>query len=217
MGDLVDAPAGVLSLTSVQQALAWPDFDAHWAQYQMAPRPRTQYRPPAVPGAPRQGGVLLLLYPWAGRLSLVLTRRTSTVENHQGQISLPGGSQEPGETLAETALRETGEELGIAVARDTLLGRLASLYIPPSDFEIHPFVAYCPARPALKPAPAEVAELLEVPLNLLLDPAVHRDEEWTLRGLQVQVPFYLIEGHKVWGATAMVLSEMEQRLRLAIG
>ncbi len=217
MGDLVDAPAGVLSLSSVQGALAWPDFDAHRAQHQMAPRPRTLYRPPAMQGAPRQGGVLLLLYPGAGRLCFVLTRRTSTVENHQGQISLPGGSQEPGETLAETALRETGEELGITVGRDTLLGRLASLYIPPSDFEIHPFVAYCPARPDFDPAPAEVAELLEVPLDQLLDPAVHRLEDWTIRGLQVQVPFYLMGEHKVWGATAMVLSEMEQRLRLASG
>jgi 8-oxo-dGTP pyrophosphatase MutT (NUDIX family) len=217
MAELVDAPAGVLSLTSVQRALAWPDFDAQYAQHQMAPRPRTLYRPPATPGAPRQGGVLLLLYPYAGRLCFVLTRRTSTVENHQGQISLPGGSQEPGETLAETALRETGEELGIAIDRDTLLGQLASLYIPPSDFEIHPFVAYCPARPDFEPAPAEVAELLEVPLDQLLDPAVHRDEDWTIRGLQVQVPFYQVAGHKIWGATAMVLSEMEQRLRLAAG
>jgi 8-oxo-dGTP pyrophosphatase MutT (NUDIX family) len=135
------------------------------------------------------------------------------VESHQGQISLPGGSQEPGETIAETALRETGEELGFDLDDHRLLGRLTSLYIPPSDFVIHPFVAYRPTRPDFAPAPSEVAELLEVPLGYLLDSAVHQSEDWMIRGYQVEVPFYLIGEHKVWGATAMVLSEMEQRLR----
>lgn len=216
MDDQVAASLGAISLTDVQRALAWPDFDTRYAQYQMAPVPRAQYRPPAVLGPPRQGGVLLLLYPRSGRLYFVLTRRTDTVENHQGQISLPGGRQEPGETVAETAIRETAEELGITISQDTLLGRLASLYIPPSDYEIHPYVAYTHARPDFHPAPAEVAELLEVPLDLILDPAAHRDEEGTVRGVDVKIPFYPVGGHKVWGATAMVLSELEQRLRLAV-
>lgn len=217
MGGLDTACVSGLSLTDVQRALAWPEIDSLQAQYKMAPVPRTQYRPPARPGTPRQGGVLLLLYPCDDRLCFALTRRTNTVENHQGQISLPGGGQEPGETLAATAIRETGEELGISVTQDQVLGQLAPLYIPPSDFEIHPFVAYHHSRPDFQPAPAEVAELLEVPLDLVLDPTIHMHEEGSVRGIQVLIPFYNVGTHKVWGATAMVLSELEQRLRLAIG
>lgn len=218
--DSVCEPTGgrkPISPQVVGRALRLPDFDAPHAQHQMAPRPRTLYRLPAKPGRPRQGGVLLLLYPHDDRLHFVLTRRTDTLGNHQGQISLPGGSQEPGETLPSTALRETNEELGLELDDEGLLGRLASLYIPPSDFEIHPFVAHLPTRPDFVPAPAEVAELLEVPLDCMLDEGIYRNEMWTLRGVEVEVPFYDIGGHQVWGATAMVLSEMEQRLRSAIG
>ena len=208
---------GGISHQVVERALGLPDFDVRHAQYQLAPRPRSLYRPPAKLGSPRQGGVLVLLYPQKGQLTFVLTRRTETLGNHRGQISLPGGRQEPGETLVETALREAHEELGVDLASCRLLGKLASLYIPPSDFEIHPYVAYCASRPNLVPNPAEVAELLKVPLDCLLDPAVYRNEEWIIRGLPVEVPYYLLGGYQVWGATAMVLSEMEHRLRAEMG
>ncbi len=205
-----------LSLPIVERALRLPDFDIRDAQVKMAPRPRTLYRPDDKPGRPLQGGVLVLLYPLDGRLAFALTRRTDQVDNHRGQISLPGGRQESGETLTVTALRETCEELGICLDEGRILGQLAPLYIPPSDFEIHPFVAYAPARPHFQPAPAEVAELLEVPLARLLEPAVHVEEEWTLHGYQVMVPYYHLSEHKVWGATAIVLSEFEHRLRVAL-
>ena len=208
---------GGISRQVVERALGLPDFDARHAQCQLTPRPRSLYRSPAKPGSPHQGGVLILLYPQESRLTFVLTRRTETLENHRGQISLPGGRQVPGETLAETALREANEELGIDLDSSRLLGKLAPLYIPPSDFEIHPYVAYCASRPNLVPNAAEVTELLKVPLDCLLDPAVYRNEEWSIRGLPVEVPYYLLGGHQVWGATAMVLSEMEHRLRAEIG
>lgn len=201
----------------IERALQMTEFDAGRAQHRMAPRPRSAYRPPPKPGHPHQGAVLFLLYPQAGQLHFVLTRRTETLDNHQGQISLPGGRQEPGETLAQTAIRETDEELGIDLKDRMMLGRLAPLYIAPSDFEIHPFVALHSTRPDFVPAPAEVAELLEVPVEYLLEPAVHQDEDWTIRGHRVWVPFYRIGEHKIWGATAMVLSEFEHRLRIAIG
>lgn len=205
-----------VSLPAVKRALSIHEFDFQWAQRQMAPRPRAMQRALSKPGNPRLGGVLLLLYPFQAHLNFVLTRRTDTLESHQGQISLPGGSREDGEELTQTALRETDEELGGCQNHCGVLGRLAPLYIPPSDFEIHPFVAYTDRRPDFQPSPVEVAELLEVPLSCLLDPAVHRQEEWVIRGISVDVPFYLIQGHKVWGATAMVLSELEQRLRVVL-
>lgn len=200
---------------TVERALQIRDFDALDAQQRMAPQPRQLLRLPA-PGTPRLGGVLLLLYPRAGQLLFVLTRRTENVETHQGQISLPGGAQEAGETLSETAVREAEEEIGVSRDDYRLIGRLTPLYIPPSDFEIHPFVAYCPSEPEFVVAPAEVAELLEVPLPCLLAPSVHHREQWTIRGYEVMVPFYRLNGHTVWGATAMVLSEFERRVQSEI-
>ncbi len=207
----------MITLEYVERALKLPDFDASRAQRQMAPKPRSLYRPPETLGHPRRGGVLMLLYPVAGRLKFALTRRTDQVANHQGQISLPGGGQEPGESLMETAFRETDEELGVNLDGNRLLGQLKSLYIPPSDFEIHPFVAFCHTRPAFSPSPAEVAELLEVPADCLLDPELHQNEDWMIQGYSVEIPFYFLGGYKVWGATAMVLSEMEHRLQSAMG
>lgn len=205
-----------ISLGDVERALHLPAFDVLRAQREMAPTARAFTRMPEKPGQPRRGGVLVLLYPLKGQLAFTLTRRTETVENHRGQISLPGGAWEQGETLAETAVREASEELGISMETAQLIGRLESLYIPPSDFEIHPFVACRPERPAFVPNPAEVAELLEVPLAALLDTGLHQVEDWVIRGYDVRVPFYHLQGHKVWGATAIVLSELEGRLRATL-
>jgi 8-oxo-dGTP pyrophosphatase MutT (NUDIX family) len=176
------------------------------AQIIMAPHPRALRPPPGV--EPRQAGVLLLLYPIRGVLHVVLTVRTSSLNHHSGQISLPGGGwEEEDASFQDTALREAWEEIGVNTDELELLGPLTSLYIPPSNNVIHPFVAYVPQRPAFRPDPVEVADLLEVPLSLLLDPATRREEEWVRDGVPVRVPFYAIGEHKVWGATATVLAE----------
>ena len=94
-----------------------------------------------------------------------------------------------------------------------MLGRLSPLYIPPTDYEVHPFVAWHSGRPQLTRQPSEVAEILVVPLNYLLEPENQFEEPWEIRGFQVQVPYYLVDDHKVWGATAMMLSEFLERLR----
>jgi len=176
------------------------------AQLTMAPRPRPFSPPLGV--EPRQAGVLLLLYPIHGVLHLMLTVRTPDLNHHSGQVSLPGGGWEEGDaSLQETALREAHEEIGIAADGLELLGSLTSLYVPPSNNIVHPFVAYTPQRLAFRPDPKEVAELLEVPLPLLLDPATRREEDCTWRGAPLHVPFYAVGEHKVWGATAVILAE----------
>jgi len=193
-------------LAAIRQALRHP-LPGQAAQMRMSTRPRfgLEARPPGH--QPRQGGVLILLYPKDGRLHFPLTRRTEKVEEHKGQISLPGGAREGDEPLAWTALRETCEELGVDPQSVEVLGALTPLYIFPSDYCITPYVAARPDRPTFVPDPVEVAEVLEVPLATLLDPTIRREEEWVLHGIATRVPFYQIGEHKVWGATAMVLSE----------
>jgi len=179
------------------------------AQLLMAPMPlpgRKAYF--EVEGTSLKAGVLVLLYEREGRLSLLLTRRTELVLHHRGQISFPGGEQHPGESLEATALREAEEELGVPLDAASLLGRLTPLYIPPSNYCIYPTVAFLPGPPPLlKPQPDEVAEAIEVPLDHLTNPASRRREIWTIGKRTADVPFYEFNGHKIWGATAMVLAE----------
>ena len=194
------------SLAAIRQALGRP-LPGGVAQVCMSTRPRLGLEARSPGHQPRQGGVLILLYPKDGRLHFPLTRRTETLEDHKGQISLPGGAREGDEPLEWTALRETYEELGVDPQSVEVLRALTPLYIFPSDYCITPYVAARPDRPTFVPDPVEVAEVLEVPLLTLLDPAMRREEEWVLHGTTARVPFYRIGEHKVWGATAMVLSE----------
>jgi 8-oxo-dGTP pyrophosphatase MutT (NUDIX family) len=164
-----------------------------------------------IPATARPAGVLILLYLHAGAWHLPLTRRTESVETHKGQISLPGGSQDAHETLPETALRETHEEIGIDPHSIHILGALSPLYLAHSNFCLQPFVGYTLTTPAFFLREAEVAELIQVPLAALLDPANVQAEEWSPPPRRV--PFYRLGTHKVWGATAMILAEFIAALR----
>jgi len=188
------------------------------AQMRMAPRPRPGDVFPIPPEIqPKEAGVLILLYPDADDWRFILTRRTDTLEMHKGQISLPGGAQEPGESLARTALRETCEELGIPCANIELYGdALTPLYIPTSRFRATPFVAFTPARPPIRANTSEVEEIIEPTLTMLLDEKNIFEESVDFRGYPAIVPYFAINGHKVWGATAMILSEFREMLRSAM-
>ena len=158
--------------------------------------------------------VLILLYsrqaPDGGSAPyLVLTRRTAALARHSGQISLPGGRHDATDgSLLRTALRETHEELGVAPDGLAVWGRLEPEWIVVSDYLVSPFIAYAPRRPEFRPAPSEVAELIEVPLAVLLDPTTLAEEIWEIRGVQRQVVFYRHGEHKIWGATARVLGKL---------
>ncbi len=206
-----------ISLAQVRAALALPDFDSEVAQRRMAPRPRTMSRSNGHAGLPRQASVLVLLYPSSAGLAFALERRAANPHDvHGGQIGLPGGTREGDETPLATALREAREEMGVETPVE-VLGRLRTLYIPPSDFDVHPFVGYAAPRPVWQPDPAEVSEVLDCPLAWLLDDRRKMCEEWDVQGTRVFVPWYDVFGHKVWGATAIILSELEQRLRAVPG
>lgn len=197
--------ADQLLLDDVRAAMKHP-LPGPWAQVTMAPRPRTLR--PAKDATPREAGVLLLIYPLNEGPHLVLTVRTPNLNHHSGQISLPGGGWEAqDDSMRETALRETEEELGVDTADIEILGPLTPLYIPPSNNCVHPFVALVSHRPNFHPDPIEVADLLEVPLSLLVDPTTRHEEEWIWRDVPLHVPFYAVGEHKVWGATAIILAE----------
>lgn len=203
-----------MPLEEVRHALNLAPFDSLAAQSRMRPVPRSMNREPQKAGNPREGAVLLLLFQLQDRIHFVLTRRRDDLTAHAGQISLPGGRREEGESLEEAALREAHEEIGIDPQTVTILGRLAPLYISPSDFEVYPFVGWSGKRPAYVPQLSEVAEIIEAPLARLLDEDARRQEVWEQNGFSMHVPYFQIGPHKVWGATAMMLSEFIERLRV---
>lgn len=198
----------------LQAALSIQDYDPLPAHALMAPLPPRMPSPDRVGTPPRRAGVLALIYPEAGELYIVLTRRTENLRGHSGQISFPGGKHDPDdESFVITALRETCEELGLCDHPLTIIGTLAPVYIPPSHFEVFPSVAYTQTRPQFSPNPDEVAEVLRFSLQDLLDERTKQSETREIQGFQVRIPYYLVGEHKVWGATAVMLSELEHRLR----
>lgn len=203
-----------ITLAQVRAALSLDPFDAAAAHKIMAPKPRPVGPGSRQPASPKQAAVLLLIFPTPHRdLALVLVRRAIHENDiHSGQIGFPGGAQEPGESVVQTALREAREEVGLNQPVTTL-GSLASLYIPPSNYEVHPLVAYTDSPPLWQADPAEVAEIIECPLDLLVDDARKTVDDWDYQGTTMQIPWYNVYNHKVWGATAIILSEFEQRLR----
>ncbi|NJK80629.1 MAG: CoA pyrophosphatase [Chloroflexaceae bacterium] len=177
-------------------------------QGQMVPRK------PAAGRTPREAAVLILLYPQDDDLWFPLTVRSPHLPQHRGEVSLPGGSVDPEDAdLVATALRETHEELGIDPAQIEVIGTMSSFYIPASNFQLTPVVGVTTEAPEIVPNPYEIDSVLHVPLRLLLSGETIIEEEWTLHGMRLIVPFFAIEGYKVWGATALLLSELAARLR----
>jgi len=178
------------------------------AQLDMAPMP-----PPGTmtfeeaEGSSLKAAVLILLYPRDGASHIVFIRRPPTSLHHKDQIAFPGGQIENGEDRVRAALRETHEEIGVPSAEIRVLGEITPLFIPPSNFCVYPVVGVAERPLRFIPFAQEVAEILEVPLALLLDPDHVRRETWKLERGPVLVPFYEFGRHKIWGATAMILSE----------
>lgn len=162
--------------------------------------------------------VLLLLYDKDGEPHIVLTRRTNHVAAHKGEISLPGGAYEEDKdpSLLHTALREAAEEVGIEAEELRILGHLPLVYTMSSNFAVMPYVAATVRQPRFRPDPIEVAEVLEVPLNVLRDPAAVQEEDWDFDGTARRIWFYAHGEHKIWGATARILSEFLAVLETAL-
>lgn len=177
------------------------------AQVRLAPIPRTGWQPGKTPEDCRPGAGLLLLYPRDDLPWLVLTVRDRDLPHHAGQVALPGGSVDEGETIAQAALREANEEVGLDPDEVEVIGCLSPLHIPLSGFILHPVVAAAGRRPQLTPRPGEVAQILDVPLSDLIDSERWVIETRNFRGQDYEVPFLDLDGERLWGATAMVMAE----------
>jgi 8-oxo-dGTP pyrophosphatase MutT (NUDIX family) len=168
---------------------------------------RTAWRSGQFPAESRQAAALLLLYPQDTGAAVALTVRSSGLARHAGQISLPGGATDPGETLAQAALREAAEEIGVEPSAVRVLGELTPVHVLVSGFTLHPVVGITDRRPDFVRAPDEVEEILEVSLDHLRDASRIRQGIRMREGVAVEYPYFDLLGHQVWGATAMVLGE----------
>lgn len=177
------------------------------AQHKLAPVPRRPWPGDFDPTRIRHAAGLLLVFPIAERAHVVLTVRADTLGRHGGQVSLPGGVVEPGETIEQAALREAHEEVGLSTALVRPLGALTPVDIPVSGFRLHPVVGASDTRPALQPSDAEVARVLEIPLGDLMTPDTLIWRTLERNGESMRVPTFATQGAHIWGATAMVLSE----------
>jgi 8-oxo-dGTP pyrophosphatase MutT (NUDIX family) len=203
------------------------------AQARLAPMPRRQWPAGFNPARIRDAAGLLLLYPaetknakaaktakkskslralralrsTSDTAHILLTVRADTLGRHGGQVSLPGGVIDPGETFEQAALREAYEEVGLAPEQVRVLGALTPLDIPVSGFRLHPIVGTTETRPQLTPAHGEVARILEIDVDELFAPdsVIHTPRERD--GVTFMVPGFHVHGVEIWGATAMVLAE----------
>jgi len=177
------------------------------AQNRLAPIPRREWPTGFNPARIRNAAGLLLLYPVDGDAHVVLTVRADTLGRHGGQVSLPGGVVDPGETFEQAALREAHEEIALPLDGVRVIGALTPLDIPVSGFRLHPLVAVRSSRPALRPADGEVARILEPAVDELLDASCVRSTERVREGRTLTIPAFHIRDHEIWGATAMVIAE----------
>ena len=156
--------------------------------------------------------VLAPLYEHDGEVWVVLTRRSWHLRAHRGEVSFPGGRQEPEETLWETAVREAWEEVDLDRASVERIGELDHLSTVTSRSFIVPYVGVLPERPTLTPNEHEVDAILHVPIAELLDPAIYRQERWGWAGVERRIHFFELVGDTLWGATGSMLVDLLTRV-----
>lgn len=180
------------------------------AQLKMAPLSR--HRKMDVPDHARQASVLATFFPKNDEWHLLFIQRNmNDRDRHGGQISFPGGKVEPeDESNLQTALRETEEEVGIPRTAVNVLGGLSELYIPVSNFQVYPFVGFLEKQPEYTLQPEEVSGILEVPFSHFLKNETRQKTDLPINKVLTMknVPYFDIHGQVLWGATAMIMSEL---------
>ena len=186
------------------------------AQFKMAPKGRTRQQD--LPDNIRLGGVMILLFIIDKKWNTILIRRTEDGNHHSGQISFPGGRKDASDQdIIYTACRECEEEIGVPMNEINVLGTLSPLYIPPSNYLVTPTVGYVSTLQNYKASEREVQEIIQLPIELLFDDRI-KNEKTVVPSSQlnttIQTPVYeLGEDTIVWGATAMMISELEHIMK----
>lgn len=181
------------------------------AQIQMAPVPDLPNRFDLSDAKlARQSAVMILLYMEGQNIKFPLIVRPEYDGVHSGQVALPGGKHETEDNdLIQTALRETNEEIGVSIEDIQVLGCLSELFVPPSNFNILPVVGVLEEVPDFIPETAEVKELIIADIDCLNDKRKRKRKPMSFyNGTSVEVPYFDIKNRVVWGATAMILSEL---------
>lgn len=185
------------------------------AQWKFAPLPALKgWEPDKPPPTARPAAALILLYPGEHGPSFPLTMRRHDLPHHPGQISLPGGGIDAGESPVAGALREAHEEIGVDPRDIRVLGALSPLWVIVSNFVVQPFIGVIDHRPEFRASPREVSALIETPISWLRDPARASSEQRMRSGVLVTFPYFDFGGHQIWGATAMILSEVRELIDL---
>ena len=164
-------------------------------------------------GFTREAAVLMPIFEWEREYHFLLTQRTEEVQTHKGQISFPGGMREGKEDLVKTALRETFEEVGIEENKIEILGRFHD-YVSITGYRVTPFAGYIHGAFTTKPQVREVAEVIQVPLRIFMDPSRLRIEKNTYPRVEPVVYFYSYGTHQIWGLTARIIKDFLEALNL---
>lgn len=164
---------------------------------------------------PRTSAVMMLLYPKQEEMSLLLIERAVYKGVHSGQVGFPGGKFEKEDrNLEETALRETNEEVGIPANQIEVIKPFTQVYIPPSNFIVQPFLGVITETPTINPCAYEVANIIELPLKTLMDDSIVKSVYLqTSYADYIEVPAFVYDDYTIWGATAMMLSELKETLK----
>jgi 8-oxo-dGTP pyrophosphatase MutT (NUDIX family) len=206
----VDFKNSISKLTKV----ALPATDAH---LKMAPLERINFLKSFkhLESKPKEAAVLIMVYPDNEDAYIALIVRNSYPGVHSSQISFPGGKVETTDkNHEETALRETYEEVGVHPTEVEIIRAMSEIYIPPSNFTVSPYLGFCDYKPNFIPNPEEVKRMLEFPIDKLLDEnTIVQTKMTTSYANNIDVPAFQLEKYVVWGATAMMLSELKDLLK----
>ena len=183
-----------------------PGQDAH---DKMASESRLKFKMPSPNERTRESAVLILFYPAENQIFIPLILRPQYDGVHGGQMAFPGGRVEKeDENLIRTAMREAQEEIGVRLTDIEVIGQLTKLFIPPSNFYVQPVIGYMNHKPDFYPDAREVDKVIEITLEEIINPTIIGHKTLNVRGVEVDAPFYQIQEHTVWGATAMMISEL---------
>jgi 8-oxo-dGTP pyrophosphatase MutT (NUDIX family) len=158
--------------------------------------------------------VAVILFPDDEATRLLLMERQDSSTAHGGQISFPGGKREMDDaTLLDTAMREMYEEVGVSPSQVHQIGKLSDLYIPVSNFLVHPFAGYCSSRPVFKPSSREVKNIITPDISVFLLNELPAERFESRSAGWIEAPYFPYENYRIWGATAMIISELVYLLK----